>query len=248
MTGQLFAKFALTMADNPKIIGLSDAAFRAFVESILYSRQHLTDGFLDGRVVRRRWGQEVIDELLTNDETNPSWITVDGGFQIHQFCEYQPSNSAITEMKERKRRAGLASAAKRAEQQHNDDMQPVEQPVDIVLNIESTDAQPDTDTDTDTDKEHIYADSKPAKTKRKTKLNPHWQPDDDLRAWSKQIAPALDIDYEATKFVDWYQQTGKEYGDWAATWRNWVRRAIEMNPQLKTPLPPPKKQFGVEYV
>ena len=41
-----FARLSLDYADHPKIVGLSDAAFRAHVELILYSRKYLTDGVI----------------------------------------------------------------------------------------------------------------------------------------------------------------------------------------------------------
>jgi hypothetical protein len=52
-TNKLFAKLGHGFADDPKIIGLSDKAFRVYVESLLYACSNMTDGFLDERVLRR---------------------------------------------------------------------------------------------------------------------------------------------------------------------------------------------------
>ena len=68
---RLFAPFPIEMDEHPKIIGLSDAAFRAIIEGTFYARRMLTDGFLDERVVLRRWGQGVADELSSNDPGRP---------------------------------------------------------------------------------------------------------------------------------------------------------------------------------
>jgi hypothetical protein len=89
---RLFAPFPIEMDEHPKIIGLSDAAFRAIFEATFYSRRMLSDGFLDERVVLRRWGQEVADELSSNDPERPSWIRVEKpapGWLIHDFERYQ---------------------------------------------------------------------------------------------------------------------------------------------------------------
>jgi hypothetical protein len=246
MGGQLWAKIALNLADNPKVIGLSDSAFRAFVEAILYSRQHLTDGFLDARVVAKRWGLDVAAELTSNDPQNPSWVPVEGGFQLHNFCEYQTTTDDLDEIRERKSRAGKASAEARKQRKLNENSTEVQQPVEVVLNT----IQPETETETETEtyKANTSSPAEAGKPNRKTKLDPQWKPNDDLRGWTQKLAPSLDIEFETGRFIDWFAQTGKAYGDWDATWRNWVRRSVEQNPALKIQPPPPKKQFtGDKY-
>lgn len=120
MTNKLFAKFDLGFVDNPKIIGLSDAAFRAYVESIVYARQHLTDGFLDFRVVSRKWGSEVVEELTTNDPTNPSWKPAkngqQNGFQIHDFGVHQTTKADIQDIRDARSAAGRRGAEAKAKQ------------------------------------------------------------------------------------------------------------------------------------
>ena len=114
MGEKLFAKLDIGFADHAKIIGLSDSAFRAFIEAMLYARQQLTDGFLDERVVLRKWGQEVVNELTSNDVTNPSWVRVDGGFVIHDYAKNQMTNADIEAKRAAGRRGGLAKAGNMA--------------------------------------------------------------------------------------------------------------------------------------
>lgn len=116
MTNKLFAKFDLGFVDNPKIIGLSDAAFRAYVEGIVYARQHLTDGFLDFRVVARKWGAEVVEELTTNDPTNPSWKPAKNGFEIHDFAVHQTTKADIQDIREARSAAGKRGAEAKLKQ------------------------------------------------------------------------------------------------------------------------------------
>lgn len=144
MAEKLFAKFDLDFADNPKIIGLSCEAFRAFVESVLYSRQHLTDGFIDQRVVVRKWGTAVAEELSTNDSKNPSWSPVENGWQIHGFEDKQTTKAEIAEKREKRREAGIKSGAARRElsKQRTNTEQSVQQ------NVNKT--EPETETETET--------------------------------------------------------------------------------------------------
>ena len=69
----------------------------------------------------------------------------------------------------------------------------------------------------------------PAPPKRGTRLPADWTLSPELRAWA--IAEGLaDPDREAAKFRDhWTAKAGKDATklDWAATWRTWVRKAID---------------------
>jgi hypothetical protein len=52
----------------------------------------------------------------------------------------------------------------------------------------------------------------------------------EMRAWAADKAPAVDIDAETEKFVDyWTSESGARARkvDWTGTWRNWMRRAGE---------------------
>lgn len=114
---RLFAPFPIEMDEHPKIIGLSDAAFRAIFEATFYSRRMLSDGFLDERVVMRRWGQACVDELTQNDANRPSWIPVEGGWQIHDFEKHHPLKAEIVQKRAdvsaKRSQAGSKGAAKR---------------------------------------------------------------------------------------------------------------------------------------
>src|SRR5207249_2516115 len=54
-----------SMPDNPVMAGLSDAAFRAWVESLCYCSRNLTDGYVPGRIAAQRWSPKAVDELVT---------------------------------------------------------------------------------------------------------------------------------------------------------------------------------------
>lgn len=98
---RLFARLDLDYADHPKIVALSDSAFRAHIEMILYARKYMTDGYIPNRVANRV-GYESVSELLTNDEANPSLVkTEDGSYYLHG---YEDMNETKAEIESRTRR------------------------------------------------------------------------------------------------------------------------------------------------
>lgn len=109
---RLYAKLTLDFADSPKIAPLSDAAFRQFIEAILWSRRLLTDGFIPERIVGRMFTADALEELTTNDTYRPSLMRVEGGLQIHDFDEHQITKAEIAKKREAGRLGGKAKAAR----------------------------------------------------------------------------------------------------------------------------------------
>lgn len=88
-------------ADHPKIIALSDKAFRLFIVGLCYSNRQLTDGYIPYQMVSAWVGDDPFkpsDEL----EDQELWERKDKGFLIRSYSEYQPTKSEI----EKKREAG----------------------------------------------------------------------------------------------------------------------------------------------
>jgi hypothetical protein len=69
---------------------------------------------------------------------------------------------------------------------------------------------------------------------RGRRLPPEWAPGANLVAWAReQNLPDEYCRRQTEKFVDYYTaQTGAKAtkADWDATWRNWIRRAVEERP------------------
>jgi len=145
-TNKLFAKLGHGFADDPKIIGLSDKAFRVYVESLLYACSNMTDGFLDERVLRRYGWLDAAEELTTNDDV-PSWVKADGGYQIHAFCDWQMTSDKHAKQVINGRAGGLAKARNR--QQASE----VVAGASKVLEQTASENLPDKDIDKDKDKE-----------------------------------------------------------------------------------------------
>jgi len=205
---RLFAPFPIEMDEHPKIIGLSDAAFRAIFEATFYSRRMLSDGFLDERVVLRRWGQAVADELSSNDPNRPSWIRVEGGWRIHDFEKHHPLRAEIeakqVALSEKRSQAGRKGAAKRWQTDGK--------------GVASDSSETETETETSPSNEGENA------PRRAHSISPNFSINANMRAWAAENTPLVDIDAKLPEFIDYWRGVGKPLKDWEAAWRNGMRK------------------------
>ena len=105
---RIWARMTVDFADSPKVVVLSDAAFRALVEMILWCRRGETDGVIPRAYADRRWGYDSyttrttnsdtsrstdpITELRTNHPERPSLEVNDAGdYVLRDFLEHQDS-------------------------------------------------------------------------------------------------------------------------------------------------------------
>ena len=99
-------------ADHPKVIALSDTAFRLFVTGLCYSNRHLTDGLVPYQMVNAWVGD---DPMKPSDELEDQnlWERVDKGFLIRSYDEYQPTRDSV-EAKRQQPPSGPAISALQA--------------------------------------------------------------------------------------------------------------------------------------
>lgn len=83
-------------ADHPKVIGLSDTAFRLYIEALCYSNRQLTDGFIPMSVYVKLSKLDEADYLIEAG----LWEEVEKGYQIRSYTEYQPTRSKVNEKRE----------------------------------------------------------------------------------------------------------------------------------------------------
>ena len=88
--------------DHPKIVALSDAAYRAFVDGLCYAGRHLTDGHIPEAALRRLARGPAVREL----EACGLWERNGNGIVIHDYPEYQPSRSEVEANREARASAG----------------------------------------------------------------------------------------------------------------------------------------------
>lgn len=103
--------------DHPKVIGLSDLAFRLHIRGLCYSGKYLTDGFVPYQAVNGMLNDEQHTRKPSDElEDVGLWIRVEKGFQIHDYLAHQTSKEQV----ENKRKA-LRDRAKRYRERHATD-------------------------------------------------------------------------------------------------------------------------------
>lgn len=129
----LFARFSLDYADHPKIAALSDAAFRAHVTLILYSRKYQTDGIIKNPVANRlalQWETDVLSELQNNDEEDPSLVQLENSdYYITGYEEMQETRAEIAERRRIAAENGRKGGRPKGSKNNPKETQPVSNPV-----------------------------------------------------------------------------------------------------------------------
>lgn len=104
-----FVRLADNMPDHPKVVGLSDGAFRLYVSGICYCSRFSTDGSVPKAALRSIGTSRAAKELVTAG----LWITTDDGWLVHDYTDHQRSAAEIEEQRDRwrKKKAGQRSVS-----------------------------------------------------------------------------------------------------------------------------------------
>ena len=106
---------------HPKVLSLSDRAFRAHVSGLCYCAEQLTDGVVEAGIVDKRAARELVGAGL--------WIEMPAGrHRIHDFLDYNPSKAEAMARADAKRIAGAKGAAVRWHGRENAPTRPVPDP------------------------------------------------------------------------------------------------------------------------
>lgn len=210
---RLYARFDIGMDEHPKVMLLSDAAFRALIEGTLYARRQLTDGFLREAIVVKKWGREVIPELTANDPERPSWQHCEKegvkGFQIHDFGKHQTTTADIEKKRESGRLGGLAKAKRMASNGLARASDSVEQKASTTL------AKTETETETKT--------TTPKGVGRATRLPTSWTPSAACQKYAHENR--IDIQHEIGQFRAHADANARVQKDWDGAFRQWLGNA-----------------------
>lgn len=105
-----FCRFEPTLHSHPKLVALSDQAFRVWACSVSFSLANLTDGALPDMQTARnplrlslgmtpRSFQKVAQELITAG----LWEANGRGLRVHDYEDYQPSKREVEDEREANR-------------------------------------------------------------------------------------------------------------------------------------------------
>lgn len=107
-------RFEDNFPEHPKVLALSDAAFRLHVRAIAYCSRHLTDGTLSTAAARSLGARTRLTGELVEVRL---WTPSDDGYLIHDYLDYQPSKEDIKKRRaadrSRKKADGIRSGSSR---------------------------------------------------------------------------------------------------------------------------------------
>jgi hypothetical protein len=93
---------------HPKVLGLSDRAFRLWVWGLTYAQQHLTNGWLPTLAIPAALAKSVKDLVMA-----ALWEPIETGFQIHDYLDWNDSRELVTK-KRHDAKERMASARERS--------------------------------------------------------------------------------------------------------------------------------------
>lgn len=101
------------MPDHPKVVGLSDGAFRLYIELLCWCSRHLTDGVVPSAVMVKLGKPKTIKELgaaglIRTNDPGPGW-------HIHDYLAHQRSAADVNAAREQRRVAGRAGGLAKAQ-------------------------------------------------------------------------------------------------------------------------------------
>jgi hypothetical protein len=139
--------------DHPKVVDAGPLAAWLYVCGVAYASRYLTDGYIPAGQVRKLADVDGAAALADRLVEVGLWERVDGGFQVHDFLEYNPSaekvraeRSAAKERMQRVRSGDVRANTERTDDEPTDDVRekfndPVPIPVPRTP-VPETQAQP----------------------------------------------------------------------------------------------------------
>jgi hypothetical protein len=221
---------------HPKQTGLPKGAVCLWVRAGSWSANLLTNGFVPAHMVAMFGCSKSDARALV---ASGLWLDVDGGYQFHDWTEYQPTREQVEQKRDEEARRKAEWRAKRAAQKaasdsgpegvpvgqgRDEDVSPasvpqVSQPCPVLPVPDPTRPDPDSPNGES---------SGGGARKRARRIPDDFALTDDLRTWGRARGftdPQLD---EITEnFVRyWRAKAGRDATklDWPGTWQNWVAK------------------------
>lgn len=116
-------------ADHPKVVQVGPMAMAVHVSALCYCNRYLTDGFIPSAKARILFDVPDVDTEIKRLVTANLWEQIDGGYQVHDYLDYQPSKQTVLETRSKKQAAGQAGGQARAQATAKADAQAKSKPV-----------------------------------------------------------------------------------------------------------------------
>jgi hypothetical protein len=182
-----WAKLDDNFYQHPKVIGLSDKAFRLYVASICFASANRTDGEIPRAALPMIGGTTKLASELTGVAL---WDTTSrDGWAVHDYLKYNRSKETIESLSESRRAGGKASAAKRQQLvEQNGEPEGEQLAGKVFLSVSASASEKS--------KEGVPVEKRPPKRRDRA------IEDADKRRW-EGLRPELDIEAFVADYLNW---------------------------------------------
>lgn len=114
---------------HPKMVRVGPVGMALQIAALCYCNRNLTDGFIPEEVVPLliAGGAKILPKMVELD----LWERVKGGYQVHNYLEYQRSKEQVAEAKAMKQAAGQAGGRASAKARGQAKSNPIPIPIPI---------------------------------------------------------------------------------------------------------------------
>lgn len=216
--------------------------------ALAYAARNRTDGFIArGRlaglvnvegVYLASGAAATQDDAVADLVAAGLWEQVDGGWQIHDYLDWQTSAEHQAQVSAARAEAGhRGGTAKAAAQVASPEPAavpvqptlldaPTPPPGSNLLGKAASKPLPEVRSNNHLSDGGASAPPQAApRGKKGTRVPSDFQVTDVLREWATSRVPGVDVDAQTEQFVNHYLGKGEVRADWVASWRNWMLRA-----------------------
>jgi hypothetical protein len=202
---------------HPKTGDLSDGATALWLRAGSWAAGHLTDGFVpDSKLRLFRARRRSIDELVDAG----LWRGVEGGYNFHDWSDYQPSREAVTA-----RRDATRNRVNTWRERQGNGVTGSEREQTVTPSVTPPPTRPDPT-------RPVPKGTEKAPARRATRLPTDFKVTELLAEYARLKAPSVNLDLETEKFSNYWTAKAGAGGtklDWPATWKNWMLRVHDDN-------------------
>ena len=215
------------LAFHSKTMLAGNEAMGLWVRAGSWSSAHFTDGFIPEHMAIAMAPPMANSNLPSDAIDLPSrlveagfWRKVEGGYQFHDWQDFQPDGKAEKQRQEDTRKARSEAGKKGAEarwgKKNNDNKDMAEPMANTMAKDGKANGKP-------------MAPSRPVPSNseggqsRKTRIPDNWEPTDSHK--KRAAEKNLDLGEEAEKFRNWAIANDRKYVDWGRTFSNWLINA-----------------------
>lgn len=219
---------------HPKLIAAGPEAVCLWACGLMWcNTQKARDGFIPHVMVKVLYPMPRIEKATAKLVEVGLWEPVEGGFQVHDYHDFQPSAEDAESLSAKRAAAGRAGGRRSGEARRSK-MTPATEAVSkqvasfcFEANQAANEPRPDPDpVPIPTESESAHARPRARREVKGTRVPKSCATAAEVQAWAAEHG--IDAAHRCfDKFIDHWRSNNELKSDWAAAWRNWLRREEE---------------------